>query len=314
MHGTKKTVATTNSISFDMYALMFHFQPAERPSTTVGLQKPIYRGPRKYEPLGPGYKALWEVDRYLPRYQYSRHTMPDPQTTSLHSLQNPLERDKPIPCIRDQQKLIADYRNHACPDRTGNQNAYELQARSHVKHFHDNVTETRVWCPQKVEYDIKHLGVRAKIAMAGQMRTNEGETPANANDDTHYKGSYNPTATTIQTSVHKDISEMTKTVSWADQIPKEYNSGNSNVNNNNDECIDNSNEPRLAIPLDKGELPSLKHAHRDKLTASKGGRYYHYLNLNSRLCESDIPTNYNKLEDDITYRIVPDETTVSVNE
>ena len=92
------------------------FQPAEVPLTTFGLRKDIYKKPRNYEPFGPGYKGLIDWDKHQLRPKYSRHTMPNPQTTSLQSLQNPLEKDKLIPCIADQHVLNAQCEMSACPE------------------------------------------------------------------------------------------------------------------------------------------------------------------------------------------------------
>lgn len=91
-------------------------KPMRRPTTTFGHYASIYKPPRKHEALGAGYEALADLDYHQPRQTYSRYTLPNPQTASLHTLQNPLERHRSIPCLRDQEIFSSGSHNynHEC--------------------------------------------------------------------------------------------------------------------------------------------------------------------------------------------------------
>lgn len=81
--------------------------------------------------------ALQQIDSYQPRSRYSRCTMPDVYTTSLQSLQNPLKRQQPIPCLRDQHTLSTDSKLYFSQERgfLEQKKGYEKQAMEAAKRF-----------------------------------------------------------------------------------------------------------------------------------------------------------------------------------
>ena len=52
-------------------------QPKSVPLSTASRQPEIHCRPAAFAPLGPGYRALWELDAVQPRVHYSRHGMSD---------------------------------------------------------------------------------------------------------------------------------------------------------------------------------------------------------------------------------------------
>lgn len=102
-----------------------------------GRSKPLTAKLPRYPPQGPNHIAMSEHNRAQPRVRYSRYTMPDFLTHSLHSVQNPQERHKPIPCLRDQYILSSDIRQNLCKDKDflKQREAYEKVAKKLVPHF-----------------------------------------------------------------------------------------------------------------------------------------------------------------------------------
>lgn len=270
------------------------------------MTKPIYRGPRKYPPLGAGYKALWDFDRYQPRYQCGRYTMPDPQTTSLRSLQNPLERHIPIPCIRDQYTLSTDHGNYSYSARTDNQRAYEQQATNHLNRLTKH-SEHGPWQLHKIHYDIKDLASESKTITKTNNHLPAAHPPANTvvreNSLPNQLKSIGPSTPHSHQSTDS-LSNKKRSVSWADN---HISSINVNANNNDNEDS-YTNHLRMST-YNNNPSTTLRYCRGDKLRSMKAGRHYHYLNHNSQLCDTDIPTGYDKLEDDISYQIIADGTT-----
>jgi len=62
--------------------------------------------------------------------------MPDPQTASLRSIQNPLHRHLPVPCIQDQHRLIAgsNYKTAYTRQQTA---AYQKKAIEHSRNLQE---------------------------------------------------------------------------------------------------------------------------------------------------------------------------------
>lgn len=62
--------------------------------------------------------------------------MPDTQTASLRSIQNPLHRHLPVPCIQDQHRLIAGS-NYKTADTRKQTAAYQKKAIEHSRNLQE---------------------------------------------------------------------------------------------------------------------------------------------------------------------------------
>lgn len=114
---------------------MCYLQYVPPPETTVATATPLKIKEERYLPLGAAYDAFREVDSIQPRARYSRYLLPDPQTSSMQTLQNPKHSKKLIPCLRDQRRVTTYARQYMDddPDYVEQRDAYE-QIAMHSKH------------------------------------------------------------------------------------------------------------------------------------------------------------------------------------